>query len=403
LLPFDNFERWPDYKSDPILARRNQEEAVASKRNTWKCFPLFVRFTSRDGNMMIVIVPRSAGAAQLYVPSIATDIFSVHGQCAFQPTVERSIAGRLSSRVHHSRPSMLRFLLTWPCVPFCTKLVRRSDYYYLVTWSTTTYGDATERNGGKNIHGMIDGSWLWLTNPFSCVLRITSATRVRLSTTRLCCHCNWPVGWFVGWRCRGSPPVSSLAARHHLLFFHSIHPSVFSVGAERRPSWPFFLYFIAATHCNSPLMYRCVCRSTHNEWHFMPSTSFLTTVQRERNGGGHRTHPPPDLSRLFFWLAFLSATRKKSILFINQKQFYFLFRVKILSWGGNPWLPSASGELLTKNSRKKKKGKQTSDKKLNEFWIWPLFKSPCQMSFGVCVRWYGVGERKNGWNIFWKN
>lgn len=136
-------------------------------------------------------------------------------------------------------------------------------------------------------------------------------------------------------------------------FIYSIRPS-FRWGQKRRPSWPFFFLFIAATHCNSPLMYRCVCRSTNNEWHFMPSTSFLTTVRRERNDGGHRTHPPPDLSRLFFWLAFLSATSKKSILFINQKQFYFLFRLEILSWGGNPWLPSASGELLTKIPERRK-------------------------------------------------
>jgi hypothetical protein len=37
---------------------------------------------------------------QLYVPSIATDIF---------PSMANAHSGRLSSRVHHSRPSMLRF------------------------------------------------------------------------------------------------------------------------------------------------------------------------------------------------------------------------------------------------------------------------------------------------------
>lgn len=117
-------------------------------------FPLFllVRFTSRDGNMMmIIVIHRSAGAVQLYVPSIATDIFSVHGQCAFQRTVERSIAGRLSSRVPFPAQHVT-FLLTWSCVPFCTKLVRRSDYYYLVTWSTTTYirGEKQRKEmGGK--------------------------------------------------------------------------------------------------------------------------------------------------------------------------------------------------------------------------------------------------------------
>lgn len=218
-------------------------------------FPLFllVRFTSRDGNMMmIIVIHRSAGAVQLYVPSIATDIFSVHGQCAFQRTVERSIAGRLSSRVPFPA-QRVTFLLTWSCVPFCTKLVRRSDYYYLVTWSTTTYGERSNgKKWGGNIHGMIDGSWLWLTNPFSCMLRITSATRVRLSTTRLCCHCDWPVGWLllIRWVSMSRPTAGFISGRTPPPAVLSFIPSVRLFGGGRKDDrhGPFFPF-----HCSHSL------------------------------------------------------------------------------------------------------------------------------------------------------
>lgn len=277
----------------------------------------------------------------------------------------------------HSRPTLescsipgpaCYVLLTWPC-PVLHET--RPAVTATILWRDQQHRE--RRNGkkwGGNIHGMIDGSWLWLTNPFSCVCCYVSIFHQRLGWDFLQLDCAIAIDplaarWFVGWRCRGPPVAGFISGTPPpaVVFFHLFHPSVrlFLFGGSRDDRHGLFFLFIAATHCNSPLMYRCVCGcSTASDISCHPSTSFLTTVPREREmvGATGHTHHRISFSLDFsFWWAFLSATRKKSILY-QPKTILLPISCRDSSLGGNPWLPSASGELLTKIPGRRKKKRE---------------------------------------------